>query len=428
MVTFKPIAITEENVTLPYIEGQYITAEVPFSDGATTYPKGVWVDLNGSRLKLTMQGEKGEQGEQGERGTIWFSEPNDPVAGNYNPNDMWLNTASGAVYTYKASGWELTGNIKGPQGEQGEGFTQQDKENVERILNATPSNASADNPLTTEDFVNSSINNMSAFYITYNANGDAFPTRASLINATTFYSGGKPRVPTQNDYATVLADESQPVGVDGSYPTTRYTYQTDTQNGTYPDGQWAFQYIVNNTTLTQAQVNAINSGITAELVEQIGNNTGGIIASTLPRSTINGYSVNTYEFNMGNTNNYIPSNLGVHVFDVVPKVDSSNKELYTRLEIYSADTLLNTITLNAGQQVKVYYTKEDNTFIGLSIVVNNIPQTAAIQNNYQTYRIPHTSKTITFRFYTLYTTSSGGVGYISKNQVVHYQIAMQSVI
>lgn len=135
-----------------------------------------------------------------------------------------------------------------------------DISNIERLI---PSSTSTDNPLTNEAFVNSSINNMAAFYITSNAQGEAFATRASLLNSTTFYQGGQTRVPTQNDYAIVLADESQPQGVDGKYPTTRYSYQ----GGTYPDGQWDFQYVVNNTSLTQAQVDAINSGITAELVQ-----------------------------------------------------------------------------------------------------------------------------------------------------------------
>lgn len=135
-----------------------------------------------------------------------------------------------------------------------------------------PSSASETNQLADKAFVNSSINNMAAFYITSNVAGDAFSTRASLLAAATFYSGGAARVPTQNDYAIVLADESQPKGVDGSYPTTRYSYQ----GGTYPNGQWDFQYIVNNTSLTQAQVDAINSGINSTLVGQITANKNNI--------------------------------------------------------------------------------------------------------------------------------------------------------
>ena len=116
----------------------------------------------------------------------------------------------------------------------------------------------------TADFVNSSINNFAAFYITMDAAGNAFPTKTSLLDATVFYSGGQQRVPTQNDYCIVMSDGSHPNSL--GEPTTRYTYQ-----GTYPNGQWDFQYVVNNTSLTQAQINAINSGITSQKVEKIDN-------------------------------------------------------------------------------------------------------------------------------------------------------------
>ncbi len=129
---------------------------------------------------------------------------------------------------------------------------------IEKLI---PSTTTAENQLADKAFVNSSINNMAAFYITSTASGDAFSTRDDLLNATEYYYGGEPRTPTQNDYAIVLADESQPKGAGGNYPTTRYSYQ---------GGKWAFQYVVNNTSLTQAQVDAINSGITKELVAQIG--------------------------------------------------------------------------------------------------------------------------------------------------------------
>lgn len=135
-------------------------------------------------------------------------------------------------------------------------------EHFSEIESLIPSSTTPENQLANEAFVNSSINNMAAFYITSDAQGAAFPTHASLIEATTFYSGGKVRVPTQNDYAIVLADETKPRGADGNYPTTRYSYQ----GGVYPNGQWDFQYVVNNTSLTQAQVNAINSGITAQKI------------------------------------------------------------------------------------------------------------------------------------------------------------------
>lgn len=95
------------------------------------------------------------------------------------------------------------------------------------------------------DFVNSSINNVSAYYITRNAQGDAFESYNQLVSASQFYSGGQLRQPTRNDYCIVRRDEQN------ENATTRYIYQ----NG------WQFQYVVNESPFTQAQLSAINSGI-----------------------------------------------------------------------------------------------------------------------------------------------------------------------
>lgn len=122
------------------------------------------------------------------------------------------------------------------------------------LQNITPSQATPSNKLATEDFVNSSINNIASFYITKNAQGNPFESYAELISTSTYYSGGEVRVPTRNDYCIIREDETH------DDATTRYSYQ---------NGQWEFQYIVNETPLTQAQLKALNSGITAELVEQI---------------------------------------------------------------------------------------------------------------------------------------------------------------
>lgn len=142
---------------------------------------------------------------------------------------------------------------------------------ISTINGKIPSDATSSNQLADKAFVNSSINALAAYYITSNAGGDPFATKAALTGATTFYSGGSARIPTTNDYCIVLADESKQssTGVD---PTTRYTYQ----GGTYPNGQWEYQYTINDTPLTSAQLNAINSGITSSLVTQIGTNQSDI--------------------------------------------------------------------------------------------------------------------------------------------------------
>lgn len=118
---------------------------------------------------------------------------------------------------------------------------------ISTINGKIPSTASTSNQLADKAFVNSSINSVTAFYITKNAAGDQFATYAELAAATTFYSGGEVRVPTRNDYCIVQDDENH------DDATTRYIYNS----------WWEYQYTINETPLTQAQLDALNSGITS---------------------------------------------------------------------------------------------------------------------------------------------------------------------
>ena len=113
-----------------------------------------------------------------------------------------------------------------------------------------PSAATSSNQLADKDYVNDWINSVTAYYITKNAQGDQWATRAELFAATTFYSWWVVRVPTKNDYTIVLSDEQH------DNATTRYIYN----NG------WEYQYTVNETAMTQAQLDAINSWITSAKV------------------------------------------------------------------------------------------------------------------------------------------------------------------
>ena len=150
------------------------------------------------------------------------------------------------------------------------------KGSIKNISNVIPSQATPSNQLADKAFVNSSINNYAAFYLTKNANGDAFGTYAELTSATKFWNAGVEKTPTKNDYLVVLEDETKTTSL-GVNPTTRYIYQ-----GEWPTGQFEFQYIVNNTALTQAQVDAINSGITRSTVESM----------VIPSYTQEGYAEN----------------------------------------------------------------------------------------------------------------------------------------
>ena len=158
---------------------------------------------------------------------------------------------------------KITGNIEDQEDLIQKLNEKASQEQVDAIKQKIPAAADASNQLADKAFVNSSINNYAAFYLTKNANGDAFETHGEMLLTGKFWNAGVERIPTKNDYLVVLQDETKTTAL-GVRPTTRYVYQ-----GVWPTGQFEFQYIVNNTALTQAQVDAINSGITKSIVESM---------------------------------------------------------------------------------------------------------------------------------------------------------------
>lgn len=146
---------------------------------------------------------------------------------------------------------------------------------VEEVI---PSTASTDNLLADRAFVNSSINNMAAYYITASASGNAFGNHARLVSGP-WYFQGQLRTPTMNDYALVMEDETH------DNHSARYLF----------DGvQWAFQYTLNDTEFTQAQIDAINSTITE----------GKVIAYDAHIvDTNNPHEVTAEQVGLGNVNN-----------------------------------------------------------------------------------------------------------------------------
>lgn len=122
----------------------------------------------------------------------------------------------------------------------------------------------------TKDEVDDKITRFVAHYLTKR---DAvtgrmvpFATHAELAYAKThhteaspqFFYAGEGFTPTKNDYCVVLADESVSAT---NPPTTRYSFVGD-----WPDGQWQYQYMINESAFSQAQWDAINSGITATIL------------------------------------------------------------------------------------------------------------------------------------------------------------------
>ena len=118
---------------------------------------------------------------------------------------------------------------------------------TDTINGKIPAAATTSNQLADKQFVNDAINSVTAYYITKNAAGDQFATYAELAAATVFYSGWVVRVPTRNDYTIVLDDETHNDEV------TRYIYNSG----------WEYQYTINESPLTQAQLDALNSWITS---------------------------------------------------------------------------------------------------------------------------------------------------------------------
>lgn len=157
-------------------------------------------------------------------------------------------------------------------------------ENIATINSKIPTQASTTNQLADKDYVDNSVNNVSAFYLTKNAAGDQFATKAELDSTTVFYSGGVVRVPTRNDYCIVSSDETH------NDARTRYTYQ---------NGQWEFQYEVNERPFTSEEVAAIESGITSDLVNQY----SGHVASIS-----NPHNVNKAQVGLGNVKNVDTTN------------------------------------------------------------------------------------------------------------------------
>jgi hypothetical protein len=129
---------------------------------------------------------------------------------------------------------------------------------ISTIKGKIPTQATTANQLADKAFVNSSIGSLSANYVTYNATGDGFPTKAALTNASKFYYGGAEYTPTKSDYCLVIADESAP-----------YPFTNGQTRYVMANNMWAYQYGVNETPFTAAQNAALNSGITSAIVSEI---------------------------------------------------------------------------------------------------------------------------------------------------------------
>ncbi len=129
--------------------------------------------------------------------------------------------------------------------------SQTDMNNVKVVI---PSGTTTSNKLVNSSIMQEAIESVEARGLSYNAQGAAFPTKAALNSAQVFYYGSAQVTPTNNDVVYVLEDETHDNGC------TKYAYQNNV---------WTFRILVNESPMTQTQLDAINSGITSDILEEL---------------------------------------------------------------------------------------------------------------------------------------------------------------
>jgi hypothetical protein len=121
---------------------------------------------------------------------------------------------------------------------------------VQQILQLIPTQASAENPLVDRNFVNSSINSLAAFYITPDIQGLQHWLSFAELQEGPWFSGEKPREPSQNDYAFFVNIDPAIGEIDSEW------------RALFNNGQWYPQFKINDTPFTANQLAALDSGIT----------------------------------------------------------------------------------------------------------------------------------------------------------------------
>lgn len=127
---------------------------------------------------------------------------------------------------------------------------------VSAINDLIPNAASSSNKLTDKQYVDDAISTNTADF------DGSWATYAAIPSTVAGFTNEGLPAPSNNNYLVVLEDETQDGG------TWRYKY-VDDGNG-YDKANWAVEYEINETPFTQAQLDAINSGITSGDVSLIG--------------------------------------------------------------------------------------------------------------------------------------------------------------
>ena len=177
-----------------------------------------------------------------------------PDAVLYTPQELTLEQQAQArqnigagTYTKPNTGIPATDFSQGVQTSLEKANTAVQPDALTPITDLIPEQATPQNQLADKNFVNSSVATNTANYIS--DNGQPFQSLADLEA----YTGTL----TNNDYAFVVGTDSA-----GNTTYTRYKYNATT-------GEWAEEYVLNNSSFTAEQWAAISSGITALLVQKL---------------------------------------------------------------------------------------------------------------------------------------------------------------
>lgn len=137
---------------------------------------------------------------------------------------------------------------------------QQNADDIDALEAVVPSGATSDNKLATESYVNDAVATSSAtFRGTFNLVSDLHLTlEATHANIATALVAAIATA-DNNDFAFVL------IPVDAETPTVIGSIERYKFNG----NDWAYEYTLNNSGFTQAQYDAINSGITSNDVNKL---------------------------------------------------------------------------------------------------------------------------------------------------------------
>ena len=167
---------------------------------------------------------------------------------------------------------------------------------IDTINSKIPNQASSTNQLADKDFVNSTINSSAAFFkgsFESKAALDAVEWQTTDSSLTTYV--------TNNDYAYIEADETH------NNEAWRYIYVKDNTVS-----EWQPQFRVNESPFTQAQLDAINSGATADLINSINSKlTADAIVDETGDSSIKAISQRAATLGI----NTVQSNLNTHILD-----------------------------------------------------------------------------------------------------------------